>query len=332
MPAVPGVQYDAGGSVVLPLTRANLELVRDALAITGDRERASRALNFIGRSVDLIPAAAATPAALASGSPSKGGAGGSGGVPPLPLSIPPMPTVHASDPLYLSVLEPVVAGILDRVTLAAASNTAAAVAPDGTAAAPALDAQMLQVALSVIRKLFRNAPSYMVRSCGAVLHALVAAARHLPKDLATTVERTVDEVVERMPAEVALTHLVACIVAAPGECPPVVIAAYRALTRIVTRLPPMFLVSELEKGRLMQAIAAHFLSTSTDVRRAVVQILVQLHVALGAALARYVEAYLTTPQRKLLNIYIEKETSAAATSASGGGAASASSAAASARA
>ncbi len=68
------------------------------------------------------------------------------------------------------------------------------------------------------------------------------------------------------------------------------------------------LLGELAKGRLMDGVRRAFLSTSTDLRRAVVALLVALHTATAStgAFARYAEAYLTPPQAKLLAIYIEK--------------------------
>lgn len=49
-----------------------------------------------------------------------------------------------------------------------------------------------------------------------------------------------------------------------------------------------------------------FLATSTDVRRAVVFALVELHLLLRGSFTRYAEAYLSAPQQKLLQIYIDK--------------------------
>lgn len=68
------------------------------------------------------------------------------------------------------------------------------------------------------------------------------------------------------------------------------------------------LLGELAKGRLMEGVRRAFLSTSTDLRRGVVSLLVALHkyTASTGAFARYAEAYLTLPQQKLLSIYISK--------------------------
>ena len=58
----------------------------------------------------------------------------------------------------------------------------------------------------------------------------------------------------------------------------------------------------------MEGVRSAFLSTSTDLRRAIVALLVSLHqsTASTGAFARYAEAYLTQPQQKLLSIYIGK--------------------------
>ena len=88
-----------------------------------------------------------------------------------------------------------------------------------------------------------------------------------------------------------------------------VIACVRALERLVPRCALGLILGELAKGRLMEGIRRAFLSTSTDLRRAVVALLVALNTATIAtgAFARYTEAYWTPPQQKLLAIYIEKE-------------------------
>ena len=86
------------------------------------------------------------------------------------------------------------------------------------------------------------------------------------------------------------------------------IATVRLLERLVPRCALGLLLGELAKGRLMEGVRSAFLSTSTDLRRAIVALLVSLHQSTAAtgAFARYAEAYLTQPQQKLLSIYIGK--------------------------
>lgn len=49
-----------------------------------------------------------------------------------------------------------------------------------------------------------------------------------------------------------------------------------------------------------------FVSDATDVRKAVVSVLVALHISLRSAFTIYAEAYLSMPQQKLLQMYIDK--------------------------
>lgn len=58
----------------------------------------------------------------------------------------------------------------------------------------------------------------------------------------------------------------------------------------------------------MLAIKHAFSSTNTDVRRACVGLLVDLHTLLEGTdtFARYTEVFLTLPQQKLLQIFIDK--------------------------
>ena len=87
------------------------------------------------------------------------------------------------------------------------------------------------------------------------------------------------------------------------------LACVGALERLFPRCPTALLLSEMAKGRLMEGVRRSFLSTSTDLRRGVVALLVALHTATAStgAFARYAEAYLTLPQQKLLSIYILKK-------------------------
>ena len=86
------------------------------------------------------------------------------------------------------------------------------------------------------------------------------------------------------------------------------IACLKALERVLPRCPTGLILGELAKGRLMEGVRRAFLSTSTDLRRSVVSLLVTLHrvTAATGAFERYAEAYLTLPQQKLLSIYIAK--------------------------
>lgn len=279
----------------LPMTRANLELVRDALS-SGDADRIARGLHFIGRTVDVAPAAAS-----------------SLGTNALPISLPPITDEHRNDLVYMSLFERVVAALLHVVLSAAGANDA------GTADAPPpkVDGVQLQTVLSVLRKLFRNAPSYMIPSSGSVLLALLQSLRHAPRELCVVIERSLDECLEKLPASIALVHAVANVVevAAVEESVVVQVAALRALSKLVPRIPAHLVLAELDKGPLMEAAAKLFLSQSTDVRRTVVQLHVALHAVVGEHLTRFMETYLSVPQQKLIAIYIHKENSSAATAA-----------------
>jgi hypothetical protein len=69
----------------------------------------------------------------------------------------------------------------------------------------------------------------------------------------------------------------------------VAVACLRCLARLVPRLPPPLLLGELGRGRLMEGLRRAFLSTSTDTRRSVVAVLVEMHLLLRGtgAFARY---------------------------------------------
>ncbi len=312
---------------LLPISRANLELLRESLA-SGDHERVTRALHYLGRQVDLAPAPASSGVAVTAG----------GVMALLPTSVGPVPAPHATDAAYLSVLERTVAGVL-AATEAAASlrwqahqqHSAAAASATGP---PPVDAVLLSTALSVLRKLFRNAAPYMLPSVGAAVATLIACAQHAGKDALPLLDRTLDEVCERMPADVGLLHLVAAVttyagpasgagdgsLAAPESSAtstegasswlvasaPLCSAAFRALARLVPRVPAQLLVNECAGGRIMRACQAGFAHPVTEARRAVVTLLVALSLALRGLFTRYVDAYLTVPQSKLLAVYVEK--------------------------
>jgi hypothetical protein len=86
------------------------------------------------------------------------------------------------------------------------------------------------------------------------------------------------------------------------------VSCLRCLARLIPRVSPSLLLVELGKGRLMEALRRDFLSTSTDTRRCVVSALVEMHQVMRGtgAFARYAEAYLTPPQLKLLQLYVDK--------------------------
>jgi len=329
--------------MVLPVSRASLELVRESLA-SGDRERVTRALHFLGRTVDTAPAA--TPAAAATAA-----AADSGGRQLLPLRILAVPPPHRDDPVYVSLCERVLSAIVG-VAVAAAGPAGAATSGSGLAglgldpsmllaaavprppqpgdgpAAPSAsssssdsDPVLLQTALSVVRKLHRSVAPYVAAAAGGTLAGLLAAFAHAPAREAPVLERTLDEVAERLPVEVTLAHLVACAHSQAMLPPPpaaatpaagagsplgVTVAAFKALARLVPRTPAHLLLNECGRGRLLEAAAAAFGSPSTDVRRSVVALLVALALALGHHFTRYAEAYLTEPQQKLLAIYVAK--------------------------
>jgi hypothetical protein len=262
------------------------------------------------------------------------------------LSIPPP---HRDDPVWLSLFDRVITAVLACVPLQA-GGAGPASGPAAPAPAPSQDALvMTQTALSVLRKLYRNCAPYVASKSGTALSVVLGSLLGAPRDLAAVLERTAEEICDRLPLEMALPHLVTVLAeevdgaaassaaggagkpgpggGGAGDAPPsssavagnpsVSIAALRALARLVPRLPSALLLAELGKGRVMEAIRRAFLSTSADVRRAVVTVLVEMHGRLkaagtGAAFARYAEAYLSPPQQKLLQIYIEKAGDAAA--------------------
>jgi hypothetical protein len=175
-----------------------------------------------------------------------------------------------------------------------------------------LDAGLLSTGLSVLRKLFRNAAAYLLPSAPGALGSLLSICQHVPREQLTVVERTFDEVAERLPVDVTLQYLVgataACAAAAPSapDGAALGVASYRALARLVPRIPAHLLLDECGRGRMMAAVRAAFGSPSSDVRRAVVQALVALSLALRGHFTRYVDAYLAEGQSKLLAIYVEK--------------------------
>lgn len=309
-----------------PVSKSNLELIRDSL-VSGDLERVTRALHYLGRQVDITPSTAtssSTSAAVA----------GAGGLSLLPTSLAPVPFPHNEDPAYLALVERVVAGVLTVVEHAAglkatnigggrgggAADSSGSVAPvvvttnatfnllaeNGTGT---VDAVLLSTALSVVRKLYRNAPSYMLSSCGPTFITLISACRYANREQLVVLERSLDEVAEKMPVDVTLVHLIAAIAGSPCAIPElsaICIASFRALTRCVPRIPSHYLLNECAKGRLMTAAVDGFNSPSTEVRRSVVQLLAALSISLRSHFTRYVDAYLSVPQSKLLSIYVEK--------------------------
>jgi CLASP N terminal len=309
-------------SLPFPVSKSNLELIRDSL-VSGDLERVTRALHYLGRQVDLTPSTATSTAAPALSA---------GGLVLLPTSLAPVPFPHNEDPAYLSLVERVVAGVLTVIEHAAglkATNIGggSSSATSGDAPAPVVvttnatfnllaengtgtvDAVLLSTALSVIRKLYRNAPSYLLPSCGPTFITLISACRYANREQLVVLERTLDEVAEKMPVDVTLVHLVAAIAGSPCAIPElsaICIASFRALTRCVPRMPSHYLLNECAKGRLMTAAVEGFNSPSTEVRRSVVQLLAALSISLRSHFTRYVDAYLTVPQSKLLSIYVEK--------------------------
>ena len=178
----------ADGGVVIPLTRQNLELIVDALA-SADPTKRIRALHYFGRAVD-------SPGSLA---------------PPAPgTTLPPVPAAHAADSVWLSLLDRVVSSVVACAPLPPGTDVAAALAaaslhpPAG--APPASDPVSLsQTALSGLRKLFRNCAGYVGGKAGVILSALFAAMRGAPRELVIVLERTTEEICDRLPCDLALT-------------------------------------------------------------------------------------------------------------------------------
>lgn len=171
--------------------------------LSSDPSKRVRALHFFGRAVDAAPASA-------SASASSGGS----------VTLARIPAIHRDDALWLSLLDRVVMGVVActrvpancplpgtpaALALAAAASAATASAP-GSAPGPACDpVTVSQTALSVLRKMFRNCAPYCAGKAGSVLAGLFLAMRSAPKELAAVVERTVEEVVERLPCDLALS-------------------------------------------------------------------------------------------------------------------------------
>lgn len=355
--ATPAAVAAAGGAVAnsgplaFPMSRPSLELVREALA-SGEHERVTRALHYLGRQVDVIPAAAAT-ASAAGAAATASGADAAGGAPMLPLALPPVPAAHADDAAFLSLVERTGAAVLAVAEAAAGLRPLASVAaggpaglslpgrPSSAASAAAVDPSLLSTSLSVLRKLFRNAAAYMLPCLGGALTSLLACAAAVSREELVVVERTLEEAAERMPAAATLSHLVAaaCTVHIPPPLPPasatpaagdagaasaaaaanaaggVAVACFRALARLAPRMPAHLLLDECARGRLMAAVQAGFGSGASDVRRAVLTLLVALTLHLRSAFARYADAYLTPAQSKLVAVYVDKALAAQAAAA-----------------
>lgn len=335
------------------MSRPSLELVREALA-SGEHERVTRALHYLGRQVDVIPASAAASTGTAAD-----------GAPMLPLALPPVPAAHAEDAAFLSLVERTGAAVLAVAEAAAGLRPLASVAAggpaglssfpvrpasgsgsaSGSASGAAADASLLSTSLSVMRKLFRNAAAYMLPCLGGALTSLLACAAAVSREELVVVERTLEEAAERMPAAATLSHLVAaaCTVHIPPPLPPataagaapadasgapaaaaaaaanaaggVAVACFRALARLAPRMPAHLLLDECARGRLMAAVQAGFGSGASDVRRAVLTLLVALTLHLRSAFARYADAYLTPAQSKLVAVYVDKALAAQAAAA-----------------
>jgi hypothetical protein len=155
--------------------------VVDALA-AADAAKRIRALHFFGRAVDF-------PAAPPAGGP--------------PTAI---PAPHRDDALWLSLFDRVLAGVLACVRVPLGAAVVPPPPATAPAPAPASDPVALsQTALSVVRKLFRNCLPYVAPQAGAVLGGLLAAFKHAPKELAVVLDRTVEEVADKLPPDSALT-------------------------------------------------------------------------------------------------------------------------------
>lgn len=336
--------------LAFPMSRPSLELVREALA-SGEHERVTRALHYLGRQVDVIPASAAASSGTAAD-----------GAPMLPLALPPVPAAHAEDAAFLSLVERTGAAVLAVAEAAAGLRPLASVAAGGPAgissfpvrpasgsasssgAGAAADASLLSTSLSVLRKLFRNAAAYMLPCLGGALTSLLACAAAVSREELVVVERTLEEAAERMPAAATLSHLVAaaCTVHIPPPLPAatagaapadasgapaaaaaaaanaaggVAVACFRALARLAPRMPAHLLLDECARGRLMAAVQAGFGSGASDVRRAVLTLLVALTLHLRSAFARYADAYLSPAQSKLVAVYVDKALAAQAAAA-----------------
>lgn len=186
-------QYPASAYFKVPLTRSNLEVALDALR-SSDSSKRLRALHYFGRAIDSIGSAKRVTT---------------------PTEVPPE---LKADPLWMALFISVVGATESCIAL-----------PDGMTPADAARAQMearkklgeanqnakhlyadplslSQTALSVVRKLYRNCTGYILSHSGNSIAVIAAAqAKCLLPDLALVMGRTLEEVADQIPCEMAVS-------------------------------------------------------------------------------------------------------------------------------
>ena len=339
-PALISSKGDSQSLPTVPLTRSNLELVLDTLAST-DKAKQLRALHYFGRAVDTQqpssqpPVGAGVDAQHHIHPPSSSlQLAPTHRDDPLWLSL--------FDRVITSILNCVPVSPLRWIPPSppASDGTNPPAAPPDPLV---LSQTALSVVRKLYRNFTPYVASKSGTVLSVVFGAIRGTGA---KDLAAVLERTCEEVTDHLPIEMALTHLVTVLAEEQDNGPAAAAAAaasvalstdsgdgsaavaaaaaaaasstangagmavscLRCLARLIPRVPPSLLLAELGKGRLMEALRRDFLSTSTDTRRCVVSALVEMHQVMRGtgAFARYAEAYLTPPQLKLLQLYVDK--------------------------
>jgi hypothetical protein len=220
-----------------------------------------------------------------------------------------LPARHAGDAAWVAAWDRVLDGVLGFVPLALDPSTGAP------------DAVLTQTALSVLRKLFRNHVAYAAHRAGAVLAALYGAmGPGLPRDIQAVLEKTGEEVGDRLAHRAQLALAVTAYHDAPLDNVPAAVAAGRALARVVSAVPPAALQEELAGGWLVGAAARALDAASPHVRRGAVGVLTEAALAAGeGALAAAAGGLLTPPQLKLVAGYVERARAERGSGSGGGG-------------
>lgn len=289
---------------LLPFTRETLAMITDAFS-SPDRSRRIQGLHFLGRNVDV---------------PASHGPDGRPRPPPRPTTVAEVtiPRAHRDDGGWCAAWERVLDGVLSFVPLQLDPATGG---PDGV---------LSQTALSVLRKLYRNYVHYAAHKAGAVLAGLHGAmGPGVPRDLQAVLEKTAEEVGDRLLLGDQLVLLAVALHDAPADNVPAVSAAARGIGRLLPGAPPSLLLEELGGGGstgggvgatggggggwLLAGIRRAVNAAQPLTRKAGMTLLLGLALALGdATLAPYAAAVLSPPQLRLL------WTQAAAARAGGG--------------
>jgi hypothetical protein len=323
----------------VPLTRSNLELVLDTLAST-DRSKQLRALHYFGRAVDTQQPSSQP---IGAGNDSQQHIHPPVSSLQLPATHRDDPLwLSLFDRVITSILNCV--PVSQARWVPPSPLTSDGTNPPSAPPDPLVLSQTaLSVVRKLYRNFTPYVASKSGTVLSVVFGAIRGTGA---KDLAAVLERTCEEVSDHLPIDMALTHLVTVLAEEQDNGPAAAAAAaasaasnvdgadgsaavaaaaaaaasssansagmavscLRCLARLIPRVSPSLLLVELGKGRLMEALRRDFLSTSTDTRRCVVSALVEMHQVMRGtgAFARYAEAYLTPPQLKLLQLYVDK--------------------------